>query len=131
MIMWAAPIGAFGAIAAVVGETGIDALKSLAVIMLGFYATCALFVIVILGLLLRLVAGVNLFALLRYLKREFLLIVSTSSSRPRSPAHREDGARRRQQARRRDRRPDRLLLQPGRHGDLPDDGLTVHRLGAG
>ncbi|TFV77437.1 cation:dicarboxylase symporter family transporter [Blastococcus sp. CT_GayMR19] len=80
MIMWVAPIGAFGAIAAVVGETGIDALKSLAVIMLGFYATCALFVIVVLGLLLRLVARVNLFALLRYLGREFLLIVSTSSS---------------------------------------------------
>ena len=80
MIMWLAPIGAFGAIAAVVGETGIDALKSLAVIMFGFYATCAQFVIVVLGLLLRLVAKVNLFALLRYLGREFLLIVSTSSS---------------------------------------------------
>jgi aerobic C4-dicarboxylate transport protein len=36
MVMWAAPIGAFGAIAAVVGETGLDALKSLAVIMAGF-----------------------------------------------------------------------------------------------
>ncbi|MQA35330.1 cation:dicarboxylate symporter family transporter [Modestobacter roseus] len=80
MIMWVAPIGAFGAIAAVVGETGIDALKSLAVIMLGFYATCLLFVVVVLGSLLRVVAGVNLFALLRYLGREFLLIVSTSSS---------------------------------------------------
>jgi aerobic C4-dicarboxylate transport protein len=80
MIMWVAPIGAFGAIAAVVGETGIDALKSLAVIMLGFYATCALFVFVVLGLLLRLVAKVNVFSLLRYLGREFLLIVSTSSS---------------------------------------------------
>jgi aerobic C4-dicarboxylate transport protein len=80
MIMWAAPIGAFGAIAAVVGETGIDALKSLAVIMLGFYATCAIFVFGILGLLLRLVAGINIFKLLRYLGREFLLIVSTSSS---------------------------------------------------
>jgi aerobic C4-dicarboxylate transport protein len=80
MIMWVAPIGAFGAIAAVVGETGADALKSLAVLMLGFYASCAVFVIVILGLLLRTVAGVNVFSLLRYLGREFLLIVSTSSS---------------------------------------------------
>src|SRR3954464_12158326 len=42
MIMWLAPIGAFGAIAAVVGETGLDALKSLGVLMLGFYLTCAL-----------------------------------------------------------------------------------------
>ncbi|WP_448628489.1 cation:dicarboxylate symporter family transporter [Geodermatophilus sp. URMC 64] len=80
MIMWVAPIGAFGAIAAVVGETGVDALKSLAVLMLGFYATCVIFVVGILGLLLRTAAGVNVFSLLRYLGREFLLIVSTSSS---------------------------------------------------
>jgi aerobic C4-dicarboxylate transport protein len=39
MIMWAAPVGAFGAMAAVVGETGVDALKALATIMFGFYAT--------------------------------------------------------------------------------------------
>ncbi|MFI6443962.1 cation:dicarboxylate symporter family transporter [Kitasatospora sp. NPDC050543] len=80
MIMWVAPIGAFGAMAAVVGATGTAALKSLAVIMIGFYVTCALFVIVVLGTLLRLVAGVNVLALLRYLGREFLLILSTSSS---------------------------------------------------
>ncbi|RJS47478.1 cation:dicarboxylate symporter family transporter [Nocardioides cavernaquae] len=80
MIMWAAPVGAFGAIAAVVGETGLGALQSLAVLMLGFYITCALFVFVILGSLLRIAAGVNIFSLLRYLGREFLLIVSTSSS---------------------------------------------------
>ena len=80
MIMWVAPIGAFGAIAAVVGETGVDALKSLAFLMLGFYAACALFVFGVLGTLLRVVAGVNVFALLRYLGREFLLIFSTSSS---------------------------------------------------
>ncbi|MFD9061069.1 cation:dicarboxylate symporter family transporter [Kitasatospora purpeofusca] len=80
MIMWVAPIGAFGAMAAVVGATGTAALKSLAVIMIGFYLTCALFVVVVLGTLLRLVAGVNIFTLLRYLGREFLLILSTSSS---------------------------------------------------
>lgn len=80
MIMWVAPVGAFGAIAAVVGSTGMDALKSLAVIMLGFYATCVVFVFVVLGALLRLVAGVNIWSLFTYLGREFLLIVSTSSS---------------------------------------------------
>ncbi|WP_432003321.1 cation:dicarboxylate symporter family transporter [Streptomyces sioyaensis] len=80
MIMWAAPVGAFGAIAAVVGETGLDALKSLAVIMVGFYVTCLLFVLVVLGTLLRLCAGINIFLLLKYLAREFLLILSTSSS---------------------------------------------------
>ncbi len=80
MIMWAAPIGAFGAMAAVVGDTGVDALKGLAVIMIAFYATCALFVFVLLGTILKMVTGVNLFRLLRYLGREFLLILSTSSS---------------------------------------------------
>jgi aerobic C4-dicarboxylate transport protein len=80
MIMWAAPVGAFGAIAAVVGETGVDALKSLAVIMIAFYITCAVFVLGLLGLLLKIFTGVNIFKLLKYLGREFLLIVSTSSS---------------------------------------------------
>ncbi|AJE84540.1 sodium:dicarboxylate symporter [Streptomyces albus] len=80
MVMWVAPIGAFGAIAAVVGETGTDALTSLAVIMIGFYTTCVLFVVVVLGTLLKLVTGVNIFRLLAYLGREFLLILSTSSS---------------------------------------------------
>ncbi|WP_406384078.1 cation:dicarboxylate symporter family transporter [Streptomyces sp. NBC_01618] len=80
MIMWAAPVGAFGAMAAVIGETGVDALKALATIMLGFYVTCILFVVLVLGTLLRLVTGVNLFQLLKYLGREFLLILSTSSS---------------------------------------------------
>ncbi|MFG1706147.1 cation:dicarboxylate symporter family transporter [Nonomuraea sp. M3C6] len=80
MVMWAAPVGAFGAIAAVVGATGIEALKSLAIIMIAFYVTCLLFVGVVLGSILWLVARVNLWSLLRYLGREFLLILSTSSS---------------------------------------------------
>jgi aerobic C4-dicarboxylate transport protein len=80
MIMWAAPIGAFGAISAVVGETGFDALKSLAVLMLGFYATCIIFVFGVLGLVLKVATGVNILSLFRYLAREFLLILATSSS---------------------------------------------------
>ena len=80
MIMWAAPLGAFGAMAAVVGETGVGALKALGVLMIAFYLTCAIFVLGILGLLLKLVTGINIFKLLKYLAREYLLIVSTSSS---------------------------------------------------
>ncbi|MCW2865928.1 MAG: putative sodium:dicarboxylate symporter, partial [Marmoricola sp.] len=80
MIMWAAPVGAFAAIAAVVGETGVDALKSLATLMVAFYITCFLFVFVVLGTILKVVTGVNVLSLFRYLGREFLLIVSTSSS---------------------------------------------------
>ncbi|MDR6976941.1 aerobic C4-dicarboxylate transport protein [Streptomyces sp. 3330] len=80
MVMWAAPIGAFGAMAAVVGSSGVDALKSLAVLMLGFYATCFLFVFLVLGALLKIVSGLNILSLFKYLAREFLLILSTSSS---------------------------------------------------
>jgi len=80
MIMWVAPIGAFGAIAGVVAETGWDALLGLLRIMLAFYATCAIFVFGVLGTILRLVTGVSVFSLLKYLGREVLLIVSTSSS---------------------------------------------------
>jgi len=80
MIMWVAPVGAFGAMAAVVGETGWDALKSLAMVMGAFYVTCIFFVGVVLGLVLKLVTGINILTLFRYLAREFLLILSTSSS---------------------------------------------------
>lgn len=80
MVMWTAPIGAFGAMAAVVGETGVDALKDLAILMLGFYITCIIFIFVVLAAVLKAVAGVNIWKLLKYLGREFLLILSTSSS---------------------------------------------------
>ncbi|HJQ04838.1 MAG TPA: cation:dicarboxylase symporter family transporter [Nocardioides sp.] len=80
MIMWAAPIGAFGAMASVVGSTGVDALKSLAVLMVGFYVTCALFVFGVLGTLLWVTTRINVLRLLGYLGKEFLLILSTSSS---------------------------------------------------
>ncbi|MFG1927330.1 cation:dicarboxylate symporter family transporter [Cryptosporangium sp. NPDC048952] len=80
MIMWVAPIGAFGAIAAVVGETGWDALTALLQVMLGFYITCAIFVFGVLGAILWIGARINIFSLLKYLAREFLLILSTSSS---------------------------------------------------
>src|SRR4051812_7017283 len=80
MIMWVAPVGAFGAIAAVVGATGWKALAGLAQIMLGFYATCLIFVFGVLGLLLFAVTRLSVLRLLRYLAREFLLILSTSSS---------------------------------------------------
>ncbi|WP_446665765.1 cation:dicarboxylate symporter family transporter [Flexivirga sp. B27] len=80
MIMYVAPVGAFGAMAAVVGATGWRALQGLAVVMIAFYLTCFIFVFGVLGAILWVVARVNVFSLLRYLGREFLLILSTSSS---------------------------------------------------
>ena len=127
MIMWLAPIGAFGAIAAVVGATGWKALVALGQVMAGFYITCLLFVIVLLGLLLRATTGVSIFQLLNYLKREFLLIVSTSSSEvalPRLIAKMEHlgvstigGGYHRTY---------RVLIQPRRHSYLPDNGVDLH-----
>ncbi|PRC46495.1 C4-dicarboxylate transporter DctA, partial [Mycobacterium sp. ITM-2017-0098] len=75
-----APIGAFGAIANVVGQTGWAAVGQLMALMAGFYLTCTIFVFGVLGSLLRFVTGISIFKLVRYLAREYLLIVSTSSS---------------------------------------------------
>ena len=86
MILWTAPIGAFGAIAGVVSQTGWSAVRELAVFVVAFYATCLIFVFVILGLLLRAVTGFSIFRLARYLAREYLLIVATSSSEPALPS---------------------------------------------
>ncbi|KJQ53085.1 cation:dicarboxylate symporter family transporter [Microbacterium sp. SA39] len=80
MILWLAPIGAFGAIAAVVGKTGVAAIWSLGILMVAFYITCILFIVVVLGVLLWAVTRVNIFSLMKYLGREYLLIVGTSSS---------------------------------------------------
>src|SRR3954471_21165072 len=80
MILWLAPIGAFGAIANVVGQTGWSAVTQLLSLMLAFYITCVVFVFGVLGVILRAVAGVSIFKLVRYLAREYLLIFATSSS---------------------------------------------------
>lgn len=80
MVLWLAPIGAFGAIANVVGQTGWSAVTNLLTLMFGFYLTCVVFIFGVLGLLLRVVSGVSIFGLVRYLAREYLLIFATSSS---------------------------------------------------
>lgn len=80
MILWLAPIGAFGAIANVVGRTGWSAVVELATLMIAFYLTCLVFVFGVLGVVLRLVSGMSILKLCRYLAREYLLIVATSSS---------------------------------------------------
>ncbi|MDR6198877.1 aerobic C4-dicarboxylate transport protein [Microbacterium sp. SORGH_AS428] len=80
MILWLAPVGAFGAIAAVVGSTGVAAILGLGLLMVAFYITCFVFIAGVLGSLLYAVARVNIFSLMKYLGREYLLIVGTSSS---------------------------------------------------
>jgi aerobic C4-dicarboxylate transport protein len=79
-IMWLAPIGAFGAIAGVVGNAGWAAIGALSLFVAVFYATCLAFIVVILGGLLKVTTGLSIFSLLKYLRQEYLLIVATSSS---------------------------------------------------
>ena len=81
MVMWAAPVGAFGAIAATTGKYGVRTLQQLAALVGTFWLTSLLFVVVVLGLVLRL-HGLGLFKLLRYLREELLIVLGTSSTEP-------------------------------------------------
>jgi aerobic C4-dicarboxylate transport protein len=78
-IMWAAPIGAFGAIAFTVGRFGAGSLLSLGTLLGEFYAVCLLFVIVVLGLI-AWRAGVNIFRLMGAIREELLIVAATTSS---------------------------------------------------
>jgi len=79
MIMRLAPIGAFGAMAFTVGRYGVGSLLSLGKLMAGVYLTCLLFVIIVLGSILRLI-GLRLVPFLRYIGEEILIVLGTSSS---------------------------------------------------
>ena len=79
ILMYVAPIGAFGAMAFTIGQYGIGAIVNLAQLVLTFYATALLFVLVILGVVARF-AGFSIFSLINYLKDELLLVLGTSSS---------------------------------------------------
>ncbi len=79
MLMKFAPIGAFGAMAFTIGRYGIESISNLAMLVITFYVTSILFVVVVLGL----VARYNKFSILklmRYIKEELLLVLGTSSS---------------------------------------------------
>ncbi|MCA1515603.1 dicarboxylate/amino acid:cation symporter [Bradyrhizobium sp. NBAIM01] len=79
IIMKAAPIGAFGAMAFTIGKFGPAALGNLIGLIALFYATAALFVVVVLGLIARLV-GFSIFKFIVYIKDEILIVLGTSSS---------------------------------------------------
>ena len=79
MILFTAPLGAGAAIAFTIGKFGLKSLLPLGTLILLFYATCAAFVLIVLGSIAR-VAGFNILLLLRYIKSELLLVLATSSS---------------------------------------------------
>ena len=78
-IMKLAPIGAGGAMAFTIGKFGIGALAPLVALMGSFYLTCALFIIVVLGLIAAF-TGFNIFKFIGYIKDEILTVLGTSSS---------------------------------------------------
>ena len=85
IIMKAAPIGAFGAMAYTIGKFGLGSLVNLAELVLTFYITSAIFVLVVLGAVAR-VCGFSVLKLIRYLKEELLLVLGTSSSESALPS---------------------------------------------
>ncbi|WP_343227869.1 dicarboxylate/amino acid:cation symporter [Sphingopyxis soli] len=85
ILMRAAPIGAFGAMAFTIGKYGIESLANLAGLVATFYLTSLIFVLVVLGAAARL-AGFSILKLIRYLKAELLLVLGTSSSESALPS---------------------------------------------
>ncbi|MBY5445503.1 dicarboxylate/amino acid:cation symporter [Rhizobium leguminosarum] len=79
ILMKAAPIGAFGAMAFTIGKYGVGSIANLAMLIGTFYLTSLLFVLVVLGAVAR-YNGFSIVALLRYIKEELLLVLGTSSS---------------------------------------------------
>jgi aerobic C4-dicarboxylate transport protein len=85
IVMKAAPIGAFGAMAFTIGKYGVGSLANLAQLVAAFYITSLLFVLVVLGVVARL-AGFSILRLIAYLREELLLVLGTSSSESALPA---------------------------------------------
>ncbi|MDI4665687.1 dicarboxylate/amino acid:cation symporter [Xanthobacter autotrophicus] len=79
ILMKAAPVGAFGAMAFTIGKYGIGSVANLAMLIVTFYITAALFIFVVLGLVAR-YNGFSLWKLLKYIREELLLVLGTSSS---------------------------------------------------
>jgi aerobic C4-dicarboxylate transport protein len=85
IIMKAAPIGAFGAMAFTIGKFGIASLLPLAKLMGSFYLTCALFIFIVLGAI-AWFTGFSIFRFVSYIKEELLIVLGTSSSESALPA---------------------------------------------
>jgi aerobic C4-dicarboxylate transport protein len=84
ILMRLAPIGAFGAMAFTIGQYGVKSLGPLVTLIVTFYVTSILFVLVVLGAIAQ-AAGFNIFQFLRYIKDEIILVLAVSSSEPALP----------------------------------------------
>ncbi len=79
IVMWAAPIGAFGAIAFTVGKFGAGSLVSLGKLLIGFYVTCLVFIFAVLWPIAHW-CGFSLIRFMRYIREELLIVIATTSS---------------------------------------------------
>ena len=79
IIMRAAPVGAFGAMAFTIGAYGVGSLLKLAMLMGTFYLTCVVFIFGVLGLIAQM-HGFNILRFLSYIREELLIVLGTSSS---------------------------------------------------
>ena len=79
LIINLAPIGVLGAVAFTSGKYGVASLGKLALLVLVFYASCAIFIVLVLGAVLRIV-GFNIFKFIRYLREELMIVLGTASS---------------------------------------------------
>jgi len=85
IIVWAASVGAFGAMAFTIGRYGVDSLQPLAFLITTFYLTSFLFVVLVLGAIAR-ASGFSIFKFIRYFRDELFIVLGTSSSEPVLPA---------------------------------------------
>ena len=85
IIMKVAPLGALGAMAFTIGKYGLGSLTALGQLMGSFYITCILFIVIVLGGILK-YAGFNIFRLIAYIKEELLVVLGTSSSEAALPS---------------------------------------------
>ncbi len=79
IVMWAAPIGAFGAIAFTVGKFGAGSLVSLGKLLVSFYITCLIFIFGVLWPISHW-CGFSLLKFIRYIREELLIVIATTSS---------------------------------------------------
>jgi aerobic C4-dicarboxylate transport protein len=80
LIVRLAPLGVLGAVAYTVGEYGVGSLRQLASLVVVFWAAVALFVLVVLGAVMRVFTGLNILQLLNYFREELTIVLATASS---------------------------------------------------
>jgi len=131
IVMKAAPVGAFGAMAFTIGKFGTGAILNLIGLIATFYLTAALFVFVVLGIIARIV-GFSIFKFLAYIKDELLIVLGTSSSESALPSLMEKlETARLFQVGRRPGGADRIFVQSRWHEHLYDARNPVHCASAG